>query len=134
MNKFLLTEGKKKIKQLCKVQNAMYKHDKKEGKAVSKAIKKTIKEKEKEEVMKSNILTTIITVLTVAAASYVFVFQTGTQYQKINNGIETNAKQLSELIELNKNSVKRVTKLERKTDRLEIYTNLHKEEIKNLKK
>jgi cell division protein FtsL len=111
--------------------SALLNPNKKLSKEVSKAIKKTI---EKEDIVKSNILTTIITVLTVAVSSYVFVFQVGGQYKDINNGIETNSKQLSELIEINKNSVKRVSALERTVDKVEIYTNLNTERIKDLRK
>ena len=111
--------------------SALLNFDKKASKEVSRTIKKTI---EKEDIVKSNILTTIITVLTVAVSSYVFVFQVGGQYKDIGNGIETNSKQLSELIEINKDSVKRVSALERTVDRVEIYTNLNTERIKALRK
>ena len=111
--------------------SALLKTDKKASKQVSRAIKKTINQQE--DIVKSNILTTIITVLTVAVSSYVFVFQIGGQYKDIGNGIETNSKQLSELIEINKDSVKRVSALERTVDKIEIYTNLNTERIRNLK-
>ena len=126
----LLNEYKKNKKYIPIIKNAKF--DIKENKKVKKAISKVVRKREEEETMKSNIITTIITVLTVAVSSYVFVFQTGTQYQEIKNGISQNSKQLSELINLNKDTVKNVAKLERRTDKVEIYQNLNKERIKNL--
>ena len=126
----LLKEYRQKEKFIPIVKNSKF--DLKENKKIKKAISKVIREKKEEEVMKSNIITTIITVLTVAVSSYVFVFQTGTQYQEIKNGINQNSKQLSELINLNKDTVKNVAVLQRKTDKMEIYQNLNKERIKNL--
>ena len=131
MLKLPMPERNVKIKAR-KAKSALLKPNKKLSKEVSKGIKKTLGKEE--ELMKSNILTTIITVLTVAISSYVFVFQIGGQYKDIGNGIETNSKQLSELIEINKNSVKRVSALERTTDKLEIYTNLHEKQLQKLSK
>jgi hypothetical protein len=124
----LLKEYRRKEKFIPIVKNSKF--DLKENKKIKKAISKVIREREEE--MKSNIITTIITVLTVAVSSYVFVFQTGTQYQEIKNGINQNSKQLTELINLNKDTVKNVAVLQRKTDKMEIYQNLNKERIKNL--
>ena len=126
----LLKEYRQKKKFIPIVKNSKF--NLKENKKVKKAISKVTREKKEEDVMKSNIITTIITVLTVAVSSYVFVFQTGTQYQEIKNGINQNSKQLSELINLNKDTVKNVAVLQRKTDKIEIYQNLNKERLKNL--
>lgn len=102
-----------------------------ELKKINKAIKYTIQEGGDMK-NSANIITSAITILTVVISSYFFVFQTGTQYQEIKNGISQNSKQLSELINLNKDTVKKVATLQRRTDKIEIYQNLNKEKIKKL--
>lgn len=105
--------------------------NKKYQKAIKKTIKKTIK-KEDDMKMNFNIILSVLSLLAIVFASYQFVFQTGSQYQKINSGIETLANNQKEIIKLNKSTSKRVSILERTTDKQEIYIKLHSTQLKKL--
>ena len=120
----LLKEYRKKNNFL--VKNAAY--NLKEAKKIKKAVDGIVN---KEESMR-NWISTIVTVLTVIVSGLVFTFTAGKDYQEIKMGISQNSKQLSELIHLNKTTISKVTKLERRTDKIEIYQNLNKERIKKL--
>ncbi len=126
---FKLNEGRKQV--LLKARNARYNHDKGINKNVKKAILKTINNKE-ESMHKW--IQTIITIVVFIAGVFGLIATSATQYERINNGIQQNSKALSELIDINKSSVKRVAKLERTSDKMEIYVNLNRAEIKALKK
>ena len=130
---------KKKVKYLPAPKSAKYDHDKKLNKKVKKALAEILKKdnnKEKEESMKTNfnIILSFLSLVVIILASYQFTFQTGAQYSEIKSGIKQNSKSLNELIEINKSSVKRVSVLERKSDKAEIYINLNRVEIKRFKK
>ena len=133
MNKFLLTEGKKKIKVLQRVQNAMYKHDKKEGKAISKAIKKTIKEKEKEVIMKKWSMGSIVAAIGVILTIFwTYTENTANQaksFQKLESGLVNNSKDLSELIKITKKVAEKQSDLKAEVATIKVKTETNSKHI-----